>query len=453
MKRNFLFPVLKGLGCVFVLLYFYPFFFIANGFLSPRDGAAVSILETCALLLPGGVGMLMGSGMAKTKLSAVKKNLFKILLLLPLAAGFFFVYFAIRTVWPALVATLLSAIAYFVGYVLAFSPYGDIINDRRFLVLMGVYAGALLAVYLLRLPADIPSFVILFLLGTAIYLIQSNQSNIDYLMERRRHPLSQLPEKIRRYNLFLVGGIFAALLLLFLLKDWIILFFGWVGELLRRGVLFLFGLMKGNPFEEAPLEGSTAPQGGQQLAMPEGEANPVVQAILSVAAAALFLFLIIRYRQELAALFRNLYRRIRDAVSRLMHRDYARVRVDKSSEYYTDLEESLIPAEYRESQRRGSNAMRQWRKDYKRYANMENNAEKFRRGYALILEWLTLQKIPIRPSDTTLEILDKSAKIIPAQEFGPPTGVYNALRYGEREFPLEQLAQVDAVLASLRRKN
>lgn len=453
MKQNHLFTILKGLSCLFVLLYFYPFFALANGFFAPESNAAIPVLETVSLLLPGGIGMALGYGMAKTTFGAVKKNILKILLLFPVISVAFFIYFSFTIIWMALIAAVLSAAAYFIGYVLAYLPYSQIINGQRFLILMGVYAGGLLLAYLMNLPYSVPAFVALFFIAAAIYLIQSNQSNIDFLMERRRHPLSQLPEKIRRYNLLLTGGIFIALLLLFLLKDWFILFFGWVGELLRRGIVFLFSLLKGNPFEDVPPETSTAPTGGEDMVMPEGEENPIVSAILSIAAAALFIFLIYHYRKELLSLFRNFYHHIRDTVSRLLHRERVMVRVDNSSEYYTDLEETLLPAEYQEPRRRNASGMRKWRKDFKQYAAMQNGTEKFRRGYALILEWLALREIPIRPSDTTLEILDKSADVIPTQKLEPSTGMYNALRYGEQEIPLERLSQVDAVLSYLRGKN
>ena len=453
MNRNPLFLALKGLSCLFVLLYFYPFFFLVNSVLSPEDGVFVSLLETGSLLLPGGVGLLLGYGLAKTKFSTVKKNLVRFCVALPVAAATFAAFYALRTVWIGLAAAILAGAAYWVGYTLAFAPYGQILSGKRYIFLIGLYAAAILVAWLLKLPTGAQGYTGLLLAGTAVYLAQANQSNIDWLMQRRRHPLSQLPEKIRRYNLLLVGGVFLALLALFLLKDWVIFLLGGAGELLRRGFVFLLSLLQGDAQEPPPQEEEpSAPGGNEQLPLEPGEANPVVQAVLSLAIAALFLFLVFYYRKELASLFRGIYRNLRDFVFRLLHREHAFQRVDASSEYYVDSEETLLPAEYQEPKRRESNGMRQWRKDYKNYCRMPAGPGKLRQGYGLVLTWLSLHKLPLLPADTTLEILEKSAQAIPQKELEPPTATYNALRYGEREIPLESLSQIDAVLERLRAK-
>ncbi len=450
LKQKTMFRIFKALACLFVLLYFYPFFYFFNAIFTPAGQTRAALAQTGLLLMPGAMGYLLGFGLGRTNLSAVKKNLIKIAVA-PFAMGLFFaVVFPLWGLWNAVAAAVLAGVLYFVAYALFYLPYGQVINNLRYLVMTGIYAGALFILWAVRLPMDAPSFVLVFLAATAIYLLVSNQSNIDYMMQRRRHALSHLPEKIRRYNILLVGGIFVLLLALFLLKDWIILGIAGLGELLRRALVYLLNMSFSDG--EAPLPDDPGANGGEDFPLEPGEPNPVVQAVLTLAVAAVLIFLVVYYRRSILEAFQNLYRWVRDAVYRLFHKDRAAVRVDDSSEYYLDLEETLLPAEYT-ARRRVVSGMRQWRRAVKEYSRMADGPEKFRRGYALIVEGLTLRQIPIRQSDTTLEIMDKSAEALPPSSLAIPTAGYNALRYGERTIPLEQIGQIDALLAQMKKKN
>ena len=450
LKQKVFFSVMKGLCALFFLLYCYPFFFLINGMTRPEDGAAVSLLETAAMIPPGGIGWLLGIGLGKTKLGLVKRNMIRVAMMFPIAAVFFYCCFSLRGLWVAVPAAVFSAVFYFMGYMLAYLSYDDIVSGKRYLVLAALYGCAILAANLLGIPADVPVFILLFAAATVIYLVQANQSNIDYLMARRKHPLSQLPEKIRRYNLFLTGGMVIFLFLLFLLKDWLAAALGWLGELLRKGIVYLLSLMDNKTEYTPPSSGNQLPPELEQITQEASGSNPIAQAIFYIVVSIILVGVIIIYRKEILSAFLGIYRRMKKLLSRILHRKYEAKRVvDDSSEYYIDIEEELLPFEDQSPRRRLASPLRQWRKEVRRYEKMAGGEEKFRRGYALILKWLIIQKIPIRPADTTLEILDKAQASIPRQEFAPSTEAYNALRYGEREFPPEKLSQVDSLLGSL----
>ena len=61
-------------------------------------------------------------------------------------------------------------------------------------------------------------FFFLFILA---YLLTRNQGSLEYLVERRKNASTNLPNRIRRYNMLLLVILVAAVFVLFLLQDFI----------------------------------------------------------------------------------------------------------------------------------------------------------------------------------------------------------------------------------------
>ena len=137
------------------------------------------------------------------------------------------------------------------------------------------------------------------------------------------------------------------------------------------------------------------------------------------------------------------------SVSEWLHRAHTRA-PQPGSEEYTDADETVAaaPDGAPEDDAAAENA-HAWKRSYRQYRAMAPSAERVRRGYRLALQWLALQQVPVRPSDTTLEIAHTAADTIDFVPLDDATAEYNAIRYGGATVHLNDPDALDALLARM----
>lgn len=348
------------------------------------------------------------------------------------------------------------------AYTDIFSYKEYIFNGIWYLIFIGV---SLLMQFSLSLwPEDSPykfafSFDIRILLFAFMVLtvftgILLNQSNIDILMERRRHDKTALPQRIRVYNLMLVGGLCLVLCLVLVVcivyQEAILSFLIEGGRSLARGIIYLIEiifwliekLFRGATDEEATTDLTPSP--GETPVIAGGEKS-VFWDYLTYAVIVLVVILFIRkfpvIWKKIQEVFSKLWQKLMGFLLRSFNASMADI-----SEYYSDDVESLSDARQEDVQenpgllrRRGlKKALRQWKK-------LTDPTEKFRKGYRIFMDTAAVNQQPFSPADTAREQLQKLRQS-PLQELGDEVAqnlpAYEAVRYGEQPPAPEQLEQL-----------
>ena len=131
---------------------------------------------------------------------------------LVLAGGGAWALAHVLPLYESMVWAVLGGASFAMGSALRAYRYDDLIGFRLYIAIAGSYLAALL-IFALAKTNTLTAWpcAALLLAGTVILLVGLNQANLDAMMQRRRHRTDQLPQKIRSYNLRLVGGIAAAL--------------------------------------------------------------------------------------------------------------------------------------------------------------------------------------------------------------------------------------------------
>ena len=403
-----------------------------------------------------GIGLL-GAGCAfvldeKAHLRTVPRRLLSILPAAGLgaAAGFLL---APHDIYAAAVLAALGFAAFFAGSRAWFFRYGESITVRRYLVNTGFCCGApaILAIAHAASPSVRP-FAAVELALSVILLLGLNQGNMDELMRRRRHRPEQLPRKIRSYNLRLI------LVLAALLTASLVLYRPIAAGLTAGGhalMQVLRALMqwltrdRGETASAAPV----GPEPPKEIENPmaglgDAKASPFWNYLAYVLLAGLAILLIANGPKLFRAAVR-LCRKLAAQISEWLHRAHTRA-PQPGSEEYTDADETVAaaPDDAPEDDAAAENA-RAWKRSYRQYRAMAPSAERVRRGYRLALQWLALQQVPVRPSDTTLEIARTAADTIDFVPLDDATAEYNAIRYGGATVHLNDPDALDALLARM----
>lgn len=369
-------------------------------------------------------------------------------LLAPAAAGLF-LFAAPSRVFPlpvlsAAPAALVMTIVYFMGQSLYFKPYYDVLKFP--FVVLQIIGGVALAVsawvlgkedVAVSYPIDL--VVVVFLIFISVYAIAKSQGTLDFVMDRRGHKMSALPSNIRNYNLLLVCVLLLLLVLAFVFREPIGAFL----ILLKDGVLFLvkclialfFWLMSlfYSQSGEESSKGGTGEMDLSQLDQGNGSIPDFTILILILVVAGLIIF---NWKRIIAG-FRKLAKGMRSLGRKLFWgRKEAYGRKDEGGDYI-DEEESLTEEEAARDS--GLCGWKAWRKSYRAFRKLEDSEGKLRAGYRLMVEWLNLKGVPVQPSDTTLEILQKSQEKLADADAGSVTDEYNGIRYGEKDADLEKM--------------
>ena len=435
-------------------LFLYPVFFavlftaakndISTGGLDPivwcdrlsLTGTGVAILFCCF----GFFLSFIGEHFRERKhFNLISKTLTAVGLLAAIIAVFFL---SQSLIGPPLSVALIPALALsgIVGAKFYYLSYGKYYPVKILGLTVGIYLAFI--VYcaflgavdqVLSASATIPTF----LAYMVIYLLTKNQSGIDRMMERRKHDLSHLPSKMRRYSLLLTVGIILLILLLFAAKAPITAALTAFFAALREGFFFctraFFRWLASFDDGSSPVgsgTNDTDPLGAI------GELDYTTSGLWNVLYVVIILLAIIvffAYRRQIAEGIAGVYRKLLSFLRRIFAKPDRPSSFKGDSGYYFDLVETVAPSEQKPLFGRTGFRFRDWKKLYKKFLNMKDNAEKYRFGYGLLVDYLRLKKVSISPSDTVPTIEAKAKTLFPNTDLTEISLQYSDIRYGNRD--------------------
>ncbi len=274
------------------------------------------------------------------------------------------------------------------------------------------------------------SFIIPLLLMTAAYGAALNQGNLDLMMERRGHDFSQLPPKIRRYNIRLLCIVLAVICLLLIFQQPIIWFFQSFFDLLRSFFAWLsqfFVIEEPPATEEIELLPGRKPQGGLN-----GEGSPWWN-LFGVLIAAGIIFAIIWNRHAILEALSELFKKLQAAFFRLMSHSQHLQKKDEESEYYVDEDSVLDASQEPKKELTPKQRQRAWKKQKRKFQKMPDSPNKLRLGYGLAIEGMELLQFSLLPSETPLEIKRNYQHLLHQAALSKITPSYNHIRYGNAD--------------------
>ncbi len=367
--------------------------------------------------------------------------------LLPGAAGAFVGFFSLHLPLPdALLLGAFLLLPWILGMLAQGKAYDQVLH-RNFYLAYLVFSFCALAVYLFHQTAfpTVPYVVCLLLMASG-YGLSLNQGNLDRLMERRGHSFSQLPERIRRYNVRLLALVLVGILILALFAGplaqvgWGLLELAWRGISLFFGWLSSFFATSSEPGEETDTPMSP---------LLDESASGIWNVSVFLLGILVLVLAVILITKGGRALLRRLGRALLEWLRRLLHwlesLLFRKSKADPEkieSEYYVDEDVRIAPAlaePPKDLTRR--QRLRQWKKARRQFRQMPDGPEKFRFGYGLALEGAKLRGLPVSPGDTPLELSQKLSPALGESFANPVTPAYNRVRYGEKseELPLGEL--------------
>lgn len=367
--------------------------------------------------------------------------------LLPGAAGALVVFFSLHLPLPdALLLGAFLLLPWILGMLAQGKAYDQVLH-RNFYLAYLVFSFCALAVYLFHQTAfsTVPYVVCLLLMASG-YGLSLNQGNLDRLMERRGHSFSQLPERIRRYNVRLLALVLVGILILALFAGplaqvgWGLLELAWRGISLFFGWLSSFFATSSEPGEETDTPMSPLLD---ESASGIWNVSVFLLGILVLVLAVILITkggraLLRRLGRALLEWLRRLLRWLESLLFRKSKADPEKI----ESEYFVDEDVRIAPAlaePPKDLTRR--QRLRQWKKARRQFRQMPDGPEKFRFGYGLALEGAKLRGLPVSPGDTPLELSQKLSPALGESFANPVTPAYNRVRYGEKseELPLGEL--------------
>ncbi len=365
--------------------------------------------------------------------------------LLPGAAGAFVGFFSLHLPLPdALLLGAFLLLPWILGMLAQGKAYDQVLH-RNFYLAYLVFSFCALAVYLFHQTAfPTAPYVVCLLLMASGYGLSLNQGNLDRLMERRGHSFSQLPERIRWYNVRLLALVLVGILILALFAGPLAQAGRGALSLIGQGISLFFSWLSSFFAEPEPFEDyeSTSPL------LDESSAGVLNVGILLLGILILVLAIILITKGG-RALLRRLGRTLLEWLRRLLHwlesLFFRKPKADPEkieSEYYVDEDVRIAPAlaePPKDLTRR--QRLRQWKKARRQFRQMPDGPEKFRFGYGLALEGAKLRGLPVSPGDTPLELSQKLSPALGESFANPVTPAYNRVRYGEKseELPLGEL--------------
>ncbi len=325
--------------------------------------------------------------------------------------------------------------------------YGEILTTVFFGILTGADAVCLLIAWIMKWQIGTTLLAVCYLIAAGVSALSRSQSNIDFLMERRKHSLNHLPTKMRWYSLALVAGCFAVIVAGFLLRRQIADFLNWSLEMLRRGIGFLLRLIfRGGEAESVP-EPEPIPPASSDMGLLEGGESSFFWTIFGYAVLIGALLLLYYYRHEILSSLRSLGKKIAGVLQRLLFRRGHTMKAgDLEGEYEDDVQDLPREPAPEPVQRRRTYDFRLWKKEYRSFRSMPDGGQKAREGYRLILLYLLLKRVPLSPSDAPEEIFAKARDIIPEELFRSATESYRSIRYGEAPAREEDLQRLSSLL-------
>lgn len=261
--------------------------------------------------------------------------------------------------------------------------------------------------------------------------LHANQTNIDVCTKQRAGGKSVLPSGLRRYNAFLITGICAAAIGLFLFAKPLAKLLGILVSLILNGILFVLGAL-GSCFRELPEDPSGNDPSGMTETIPPEPGSPALFYIVYALIVIVLLVALFYMRKQIWELIRSLFEPL-----------FRAAKPSSDIPFYDEMLRSEANSLTPRARRRAERGLA------RRYRRESDPALKYRFGYALFLVRLGKTTRPPEPPDTTAVHREKGESAF-GRDLGELSGVYDRVRYGETAPTAEELTEQERLLTEIK---
>lgn len=453
--NNWLIRSLKYLSTVALFSLFVPFITLSHFIINEKSDAAQVLFFTALTVFVGFLGYFSAFLVFhfKEKLPILSLNIIRIVVGIGASAA---VAFAFRdSIAFAIIMFILYTIAYSCGGNSFTVNYDGILSRKQFNFTIIVNLITCLVMWFIGLsfsyPYDLSLLAPPFLLFIVAYYLVLNQSNIDELMNRRHHKLSQLPQKIRYYNSFLTLGVLAIIVCGYAFRESIAKLLIWLAQLFAAFLRWIWAIIEwlinlmptGSEIEIPPAVGGA----DENPLLDKEKKGGSFWQIYVIIIILLILYVLYRNRKEILTFIIEKLQAFSAFIKRALMKVAVIKRLEQPSEEYLDTVETLSSREKPLAVKDDKISLRRFKKGYQKFLHMESSTEKLRFGYRLILDGLALSGVEIAKSDTTLEIMHKAENAVLA--LPTATQSYNNVRYGDLPLDFEDMKSVQNTLIQL----
>ena len=360
-------------------------------------------------------------------------------MLLALAA---FAIFNFSPTAPFVISLIAIGVSYFLVWKKSPKDYSAIIDKKMLTAYCVLSLIAVIAFWAMKVSYSRMTLVWGLFYLASCYALSQDQSNIDFMMERRKHKLEHLPDAVRGRSLKLTLAVIAAGFICVRLAPQ----FGWLFSQLFTGIKvillavfrFIWNLIPAAEPSEEVEETITSEPGGFGGMGASDEGSPWWDYIMWPLLTLAVCWLIYTYRDDIMRSLITFWRTLRQKVKGALFSSSRRagITADGEGEYEDEVVE-LSAEEVKENRDASSFKLRQWKKAVRLWHAQPDTEEKYREGYRLALDWLLWKKVPLTPSDTPLAVLEKAKATLSLSDWEAVTDWYNLIRYGE-PFPFPE---------------
>lgn len=168
---------------------------------------------------------------------------------------------------------------------------------------------------------------------------------------------------------------------------------------------------------------------------PEVVSHPVLNSLFYLVGIAVIIFLIVRFRHDIANAFRDIFRKIAKAFTQLSAARSAK-KADNEKKGYTDTEditEKETELDIGDIPRRKQIA--EWKRLVREYRKSPPSPEKYRLGFKAAINGFRISGTDIPVTDTVYEIADIDGITLNYEGYLKTADIYSAVRYGEKNDP------------------
>ncbi len=497
-KMPLLLVILRYLSVIAALFVIFPLLFATETYLQAATMESVIILRFGMVIVCGLIGflvsMLLSLSREKWKVPIWTINVICALLCM-LPAVFMFVccggnFESFRT--PIMM--LYGILAYFMGAIYYYRPYSQINTKVTLAWLCGLHIVVMVLISMIAFntghnitAADQPLtdgiaisqtqaflldseaisrlkqngfqfdffiFVPEFLIYISIFGLVMNQSHIDFLMERRKHNMEDLPRWVRTYNVGLTSAIMAVIAVLFLCKDWIISSIKWLAKMISVGIYHALHWV-GSLFINDAI--STDPMGGatdvpdELVEIGGASADPRITMFFSYFLVFVIIVMVIWgiWRFKILSKFWKFLKKTSNALlHQLKYGHKENTRTEFVEQEYIDSETELDQNARKTKKRDDGSAFKQWRKEYKQFLKLKESKQRYEQGFLLLTDYFKLRGVPLFEGDTAVQVSEKAVKSKKIEAFSSNaiTEGYNLLCYAESGCKQDKLTVLEQAL-------
>lgn len=277
----------------------------------------------------------------------------------------------------------------------------------------------------LKLP-----LIVVIILESAVFAFFYNEKAKENLLVDRSGEIQKLPKEMKKNNRRQMWLLFGIGLILVCFCGWIADFFKWLLHLMVMGLRLFFrwllALGSSDAVVDMPPQMSESP-----MVQPVERGESWVGTAFLIGIGILLLILLIWKRHEIVQMMANIWMKAQYWIrSRILRRQRI---TENQHDFYCDYVEDLLIMEKGNTVTIPYKHRNSWNRGYRRYRKMAYSTEKFRFGYALLLEKLPPELNTL--CDSPREVLDK-VKLLYNEEnqmWNAITDAYMEVRYGEKQ--------------------